>query len=428
MRKILLVAKRDFLATVRTPAFLVGLVLAPLLFGGGMLGMTLFKERPDLGTRRVAVVDRTEKFAAAVVRAAEARNRRDAFDKTGRQTGPTYVFETPAPGPDAAAERLALSDRIRRKQLFAFLEITNEPGLKAAYYTNAGGLDLSRQWFSACLNEGVQRVRLVEMGLAEERLRDLMKSVPVDRMDLVSRNARTGQVEPARKKSELEGLATPFTLVMLISMVVLMGATPMLSAVVEDKSQRVFEMLLGCVSPEELMVGKVISSVARSLVSSAFYIVVALVSFQAMQMLGLMPFHVLGWFLVYLVADVVMLSALSAALGAACSSPHDAQHLAIVVTGPVIVPLMIIAPILKQPNGPVATVMSLLPPFTPQLMLARQVMPGGVPAWQPWLGLAGVVVCTFLLTVAAARIFRIGILMQGKTPKLAEIARWAVRG
>ncbi len=71
--------------------------------------------------------------------------------------------------------------------------------------------------------------------------------------------------------------------------------------------------------------------------------------------------------------------------------------------------------------------MSLLPPFTPVLMLLRQGLPGGVPWWQPWVGLAGAMVYAFGVIWATARIFRIGILSQGKTPKIAELVQWVVR-
>ncbi|MCX6620637.1 MAG: ABC transporter permease, partial [Acidobacteria bacterium] len=372
MRKLLLIARRDYIATVRTPAFIIGLVVAPILFGGGGIAMSLFKDKPDLSHRRVAVVDRSGKFGAAIIRAAEEKNTRDFYDKAGAQTGPKYDFETvPPETADLAAQRLALSDRVRRKQLFAFLEVGPGNSPAVSYYTNAGGLDLSRQWFASAVNNGVQRVRLVELGVEESRLAELLRSVTVDRMDLVSRDSKTGQIAPARKKSEIEGLITPFILVMLIAMVVLFGATPLLSAVTEDKTQRVVEMLLGIVTPFELMAGKVLAAVLRSLTSSAFYIAVAVLTFQGMNMIGLVPFHILPWFVVYLVADVIMLSAFAAALGAACNSTQDAQSLGVVLTAPIVIPLMIIMPILKQPNGPLATVLSLVPPFTPLLMMAR---------------------------------------------------------
>jgi ABC-2 type transport system permease protein len=72
--------------------------------------------------------------------------------------------------------------------------------------------------------------------------------------------------------------------------------------------------------------------------------------------------------------------------------------------------------------------MSFIPPFTPLMMMLRQAAPGGIPAWQPWVGLVGLAACTVVALWAAARIFRIGLLAQGKTPTMAEMLRWAVKG
>jgi ABC-2 type transport system permease protein len=83
---------------------------------------------------------------------------------------------------------------------------------------------------------------------------------------------------------------------------------------------------------------------------------------------------------------------------------------------------------MTQPNGALVTAASLFPPFAPMMMLVRQAMPGGVPAWQPWVALAGILAWTMLAVWAAARIFRVGILMQGKPPKIADMVRWAIRG
>jgi ABC-2 type transport system permease protein len=98
------------------------------------------------------------------------------------------------------------------------------------------------------------------------------------------------------------------------------------------------------------------------------------------------------------------------------------------VMGPTMIPLFFLAPLIQAPNGGLATAMSFMPPFTPLLMLLRQAMPGGVPFWQPWVGLLGIVVWTYGMTWAGARIFRIGVLMQGKTATLPEMARWAMKG
>jgi len=75
-----------------------------------------------------------------------------------------------------------------------------------------------------------------------------------------------------------------------------------------------------------------------------------------------------------------------------------------------------------------ATALSLFPPFTPILMLMRQAMPAGIPAWQPWVGLVGVLAFATGTVWAASRIFRVAILMQGKPPQLGLMIRWALKG
>ncbi len=92
------------------------------------------------------------------------------------------------------------------------------------------------------------------------------------------------------------------------------------------------------------------------------------------------------------------------------------------------VPMMVWIQVAKSPEGAFATTMSLIPPFTPMLMLIRQSTPAGVPAWQPWVGLIGVALFTTLCVWGAGRIFRVGILMQGKPPSMLSLIRWAVRG
>ena len=438
MRRMLLIAKRDYLAAVRTKAFLAGLVIAPLLFGGGFVGLALLRVKPDIRDRRIAVVDRTAAVAAAVVQAAREKSEKELFDKTtGRQAAPRYLFETRTAGAgEIDAVRLELSDRVRRGELYAFLEIGPEalhPGANAdakriAYYTNAGGIDQVRSWLAGPVNDGLRLARLTELGIDPQRLRDLNAYSSLERMSLVSRDEKTGQVGGARKKGELEGFFVPYALSLLLAMMVMVGASPMLAAVTHDKTQRVVEMLLGAATPLELMGGKVLAAMGVSLTSSIVYVVGGVLTLSGLGMMGLLSPGILVWFFVYLLADMAMLCALAAALGALCSTPQDAQNLAIVVIAPVILPLFVLVVVLSQPSSLLATLLSLFPPFTPILMLVRQAMPAGVPAWQPWVGLVGGLGFAVAIVWAAARIFRIGIMLQGKPPKGGEILRWAIRG
>jgi ABC-2 type transport system permease protein len=208
----------------------------------------------------------------------------------------------------------------------------------------------------------------------------------------------------------------------------MVGSAPMLQNVTQDKSQRIVETLLGAATPLELMTGKVLGSVGVSVTSSILYVLAGVFAVNAMGVAGLLPLYIIPWFYVYLLADVVMLCAFAAALGACCSTPQDAQNLAIVLLMPCIIPMFMLVTVMRQPNGMLATVMSLVPPFTPILMLLRQAMPTGVPAWQPWVGLVGAMVFAAATVWAASRIFRVAILMHGKPPRLAEMVRWAMKG
>ena len=437
MRKTLLMAKRDYIESVRTKTFIIGLVVAPLLFGGSLLGIAIMKKKPDLRDKHVAVLDRTGLVAPFLLRAVAEKNAKDAYDKvTHSQIEALYVLEmvTPSAG-DAEEQRLALSERVRGRELFAFLEIwpqalhpgqeTKPAAPSVAYYTNAGGIDTTRNWLRDPLNRAVRSVQLAQLGVEGSHFEDLLAPVSIDPLSLLARDAKTGALQQAKKKDEIAEFAAPFGIVMLLTMIVMIGTAPMLSAVTEDKNQRIFEMLLGLATPMELMAARVLAALGRSLTSSAFYIFGAVLALQGMAMLGVVPLQLLPWFFVYLVADVIMLSSFAAALGAACNSPQDAQNLAIVLLAPVMIPLFMMMPVMTVPNSAVATVMSLIPPFTPVLMLLRQSMPVGIPAWQPWVGLVGILLWTVGGTWVAARIFRVGILMQGQPPKLSEIIRWA---
>jgi len=444
MHRILLVAKRDYMVTIASKPFLFGLIVAPILFGSGFIGIALMKAKPDIAERKIAILDRTGMTAKWIVQAAAEKNGEDMRDKvTGRQIAPRYTFETVTPNEsDPLAQRLALSERVRKKDLYAFLEVGRDAlhPLKAsdpeklpeasriAYYSDTGGIDQARSWVGGPVNDGLRGARMEQLGIDASRFSDVLAGAAVQSMSLVARDQKTGTIAPSHKRNELEAFAVPFVLMMMLAMIVLMSAGPMLGAVADDKQQRVFEMLLGSASPFELMMGKVLAAISLTLTSSVFYVVGATLVLQALAMTGLAPFHLLPWFFIYLVADVMVMSSLAIAVGSSCASPNDAQHLALLVMGPTLIPLVLLSAIIQSPNGAMATTMSFLPPFTPLLMLMRQAMPGGVPFWQPWVGLIGIVVWTYGMTWAGARIFRIGVLMQGKTATLPEMARWAMKG
>ncbi len=427
MHKILIVAKRDYIASVRTKAFLLGLVIAPLLFGGGIIGVAIVNKRPDVRERRVAIIDHTGIAAASVMESIERLNQIQLIDKkTGRQAMPKYRLETVVPNAAAPDEqRLELSDRVRRGELFGFLEI--EPRA-VTWYSKEDTLGQARQWLTGPLNDGLRRARLAQLGVDRSRFDEVLGAVAVQGRALVTKDAQTGLIHASGQKNNLANVAVPVVLGVLLGMIVMMTSAPMLPAIAEDKMQRIYEMLLASATPFELIAGKVVAAIGRSLTTAAVYLAGAPFALHALGMQDLAPLRFLPWFVVYLLAEVIILSAFAAVLGAASGSPQDAQNLNVLLIAPVIIPLIMITPVMQQPNGAFVTAMSLIPLFTPVMMMMRQTMEAGVPAWQPWVGLAGIVVTTVAISWLAARVFRVVILLQGKSPKPGELVRLAIRG
>jgi len=124
MSKVLVVAKREYLATVATKGFVISLLMVPILMAASILITKLVKDKEDSGEKHIAVLDGSGALLDDLKAAADEHNKRDLFDpKTGKQTSPSYVFEAGPSGPVTDEVRLALSERVRKGELYAFVEI-----------------------------------------------------------------------------------------------------------------------------------------------------------------------------------------------------------------------------------------------------------------------------------------------------------------
>lgn len=437
MYRILCLARRDYAATVRTKGFIIGLVLLPLIMGGGAVGSVLWKNRADTDEIRLAVVDRSGAVAEALAAAALERNRTDTRDADGRQVRPEYRVEiVAADGQDPLALRVALSDRVRRGELHGFLEVgasvvhpdRDPERAGVSYYARNAALDDARRWVAAPLNTRVRALRLEEAGVSPALVEAATTWVPVAGMGLASQDQQTGQVADAEKSSEAEAIGIPMAVLFIMFMMQMVGTTPLMTAVMEEKTQRIAEVVLGSVTPFELMMGKLVGGAAVSLTTCLTYALVAITVTVQTGLTAVFPWALLPWFIAYLVLAVFMVGALMVALGAACDEPRDTQSLALPAMLPLMIPVFAMVPVLEQPGGSLATWMSLVPVWTPTLMVARLASPVGVPLWQPVVGLLGMALTTVLAVWVGGRIFRIGILMQGQAPRLGTLARWALRG
>ena len=141
-----------------------------------------------------------------------------------------------------------------------------------------------------------------------------------------------------------------------------------------------------------------------------------------------LPLHLLGWFLLYQSLAVIMFGSMFIAIGAACSEMKEAQSSLMPVMVLACYPMFIWINVVKEPTSTFSTLASFFPTGTPMLMVLRLGADPEIPLWQPALGAVLVLLTTLLCVYAAARVFRVGILMQGKGAKISEMVRWVVRG
>jgi ABC-2 type transport system permease protein len=437
MRKILRIAKREYKTSVRTKGFIIALVLMPVMMGGSGLAMYLFQGQVDTRDKKVIILDQSGIVADVILRAVEARNAAEVMDEeTGKKVKPAWIFEQVETDPsDALAQRLELSDRVRNGGLHAFLEIgpnvkhpqTDWETARIAYYAQNAAIDNIRGWLAGPINTYLRRARLEEAGVEAEKAEAALFWLEVAPLGLVSLD-ETGQIQEAKRSSEAQAILAPLILFFLFFMMIMMGAMPQLQSVMEEKSQRIAEVLLGSIKPFEFMAGKVLGGLAVSLTAATVYVIGGVFIMRRLGLADFVPFQILPWFFAYLVLAIVMFGSMLAALGATCNDAKDAQNLTFPAMIPVFIPMFLLMPILQEPTSSFATALSLFPPFTPMLMLLRISAPVGIPMWQPWVGLIGVILFALLSIWTGGRIFRMAILMQGQPPKLSSILRWAVRG
>lgn len=444
MRKVWTIACREYGAMVATKAFLATITLMPILMFGGIVVASRLKDVEETDDKVVVVADGSGALFADLEQAAAARNTRfvkskseiSDSDESRLTVGAHYVLRQHSQQELDAGERLALSNQIRKGDIAAFVEIpadvmsddTNTIAkTKIRFHAQNALLSGERRWLEQTINNTLRSKRLSALQIDPEEVRKASTPVAVLPLGLFKKNS-AGEVEGAGENRNLVGIFLPFGVMMLMFMVIFLSAQPMLESVLEEKADRIAEVLLGSASPFQLMLGKLLGNVAGSLSVVAIYAAGACAVAVYNDWTDMIPFDVVPWFLAFQVLAVLLYSSVFMAVGAAVTQLKEAQSMLLPVWLVLSCPMFVWLQVIREPNGALATGLSFFPPATPMLMVVRLASESVIPIWQPICGLVILVAATLLCIFLAGRVFRIGILWQGKTPKVNEILRWALRG
>jgi ABC-2 type transport system permease protein len=451
MKNILLIAKRDFIATVATRGFVIGLFILPALMGLVVLTgpIWLRLNKPIKG--EIAIIDPTDRVALELekvldpVRIAERRKEdaRRALDRAPEQVrelagrsggglpdvqGPVLdiKIEKRTPGADLEEEKKWLLTQPEGSPHFAVVVIHRDavapsgPGLECGtydMYVPPKTDDVAMNQIQQRLREALINARIKNRDLDTAEMEALLRVSPV----------RSVTITPTAQRETVRGLNTmiPAVFGALLFMAVIGGGGQLLNSTVEEKSSRVVEVLLSAVSPIELMAGKLLGQMGVSLLGMAIYVGLGLSMLATFALFGMIDLWLIFYLLVFFVITYLVMGSLMMSVGAAVNDIKEAQSLMMPLTLVFMIPWILWLPISRDPGSTLSIAMSFIPPVNTFAMLLRMASSVPPPLWQVWLSIAIGVGSTYCAVWFTAKMFRIGLLMHGKPPDFATLIRWA---
>ena len=403
--KIFQVARREYLEHVRTKAFILGIVLLPLILVSSIF-IQRFLERTT-GGNPVVVVD-----AAGIGDTLKSAYRNEVHPMT---------VESPT-SPDFAADIERLSARVLADEIDAFLLIAADVVDSGAvsYYAANVAREEPRESLVWAATQAVRQARFERTGIEQEVVEKVYAPLPTRDFG-VGEDAQATEVDSGSR--EAKGFI-PMIFVYLMFIGIMGQAQTMLTSTVEEKSNRVMEVLLSSVSPFQLMAGKMIGLGLVSFTLFAVWMAGGAFMIIRNDWQHLIEVSTLVYFLIYFMPGFLLYSSVMAAMGSLCNELKEAQNMMTPMIIILIIPLMTMFWVGQNPDHVIARVLSFIPTFTPFLMINRiaSAQPPGMVEI-----VASVVVLTASIVVTvwlAARVFRVGVLLYGKPPAFREVMRW----
>jgi ABC-2 type transport system permease protein len=413
MHNIWLIAKREYLERIRAKSFLLMTVLIPLLMGGLVYGAALANR--NSGNLHIAVVTSDPKFGNDVKTELESNKQQsdaDAASDSDKQT----VSKVDVVSPPTNDTRATLDSQLKDRKLDGYIWVTpaDTPHTRPTFeWVSKSKADiLTPSLLGSGIRTTLTREGLGNLGMPASEVNSLLRPV-----DLISKD----------KDSGWAAFASVYALFFLMYFVILFYGMNVARSIIEEKTSRIFEVLLATIRPEEMMAGKVIGVGAVGLTQVGIWIVAGLLVTQlgllaAGVSLSITPTQI-GFFILFFLLGYILYSSVAAALGAMTSSEQELQQLNMFLMLPLIACSVVILQVVRDSDGVIAKAFSFFPFCTPLIMYVR-IAVHQPPAWQIALSIGGLILTILATLWFASRIYRVGILMYGKKPNLPEILRW----
>lgn len=447
MKKMFAVMKREYIQAVRKKTFIIMTLLLPFLMAGVMIlpGYIMAK---GMGSKRIAVLDGTGKLEAAFARpnapeeeeAKQTDVRTEARKAmTGRQRRPDlpadmrveYVNQAGVADLEKAAgpylERLNRGKDAADKLEGVFLipgSAVADPNTRLTLYSRSSTDVMTQERMARLANKSLQRMRLSANGINPELVDDLLEDLSVEGVQL----SRSGE----KKTGGELNFIVAFLFGALLILPSLVYGQETMRGIVQEKTDRVVEVLVSSVSPLQLLSGKILGVAAVGLTQIFVWLtMIGLIgAFGAATLMmadvNLTQFVrpvVFVYFFIFFVLAYLTYVCVYAIAGAICNSEKEAQQFIMPIMLLMMMPWFLMMPIVLNPDAPFAVGFSMAPVFGPITMFVRALVTD-VPLWHILLTIAISVATIAAFFWVTAKIFRIGILSYGKRPTIPELLRW----
>ncbi len=441
MNKTLLILKQEYLKRVKKKSFIILTLLVPFLFAGMFALIIFLSVSNDKKERTIAVFDESSLFMKE-------------FSNT-QYTKYKFVDKQ---------EYSQLKTNLKKTDYYALLYIP------ANIYTSNSAELISEKQLPIEITEKIERKlsRFIE----NEKRKKVVEKSGIPNLEEQLQNTKTriqlntlkvSESGETTKSSSIVAFIASYAMGFIIYFFVFMYGAMVMRSVMEEKKSRIIEVIISSVKPSQLMAGKIIGTALVGLTQVAIWIVLGIVTLivvqgvftpetaqqmgqsimesqsqlnpaiaqagnqnkvmEIMEMIGNLNLPlILFAFIFYFLSGYLLYSSLLGAVGAAVDNDEDAQQMVFPITLPLILSIMMLFPIAKNPEGPVAFWASIIPFTSPVAMLTR--IPYGIPIWELLLSMFLLVLGTIGAILAAAKIYRVGLLMYGKKVNIKELIKW----
>ena len=411
MRNVILIARREYMEQIRGRAFKISTVALPLLIAA-LLAFSHYMDRKANTGKHIAIVAEDATLANDV--------RQQMLDDKDAH----YTVDVTAPA--TAEERAKWQEQVRAKAIDGVLAIdSSDPEKITATFTSLSVADVSTNGgMQSALNRGVIHERMIGKGIKQADADAMLARVSIDALQL-DKDGNVG-------KSNGGATVIKATLMLImLSLPIMLYGLDMARAIIEEKTSRIFEVMLAVSKPSDLPAGKLLGVGGVGLTQIAIWVIGATAfmgsALAASLLTGDISIH-FTWaegifFPIYFVLGFALFSSIFSGLAATCETSQDLQKFMWLAIVPLYTAMGFLPVMIKDPNSAWSVAATLFPLTSPYVMISRMGM-ATVPYWQIALSLILLMLTTWGTLWFSSRLYRVGILMYGKRATLPELVRW----